>query len=223
MWNFEEQVNHRKTHVHRDDLHALLWTNTTTSASAQTLSAGNDVYQRFITGSKDNQVRLWDISPSGSIELQGEVRTRGDSNSWITALTRAYTRDHFIYGTRDGVVGFIHSELGQIKQFPLPQRFNPKCKTKNQNRITTVYSMHEYDRDLHEYVLIGKPKSLLCARIQYNAQAQPKEEDKSNDDDNEKKQDAVGDKTMNLVIEYEEELHSNDWVSSYLKFHPIIK
>ena len=194
MWEVQEDLATRRNCAHDDDIHAMLWTKTSHGMSSR----------NFITGSKDNTVRVWNLNhASHKIEFRAQIREKRLSyDSWITALTPICTNHHFLYGTRDGMLGLIDEEQ-DVGTFSLPKpKVKAKCKTKNQDRVTTLYSLQEYDRDLDSFVWIGKPKSIICAQIEIGNnfdQIDTKSEHK-----------AYNPNSFNIL--YEENVHSNDWV-----------
>jgi WD40 repeat protein len=155
--------------AHDDDIHAMLWCDT----------------GRFASGSKDNAIKLWSITPSGDITPANILKPPSRNyEAWITALDVNGYGD-IIYGTRDGDLN-IRGRTMRLKYHE-----DVKCKSRNKERITTVYSMHQFDpldSEMRRYTLVGRPRDLFCVKDYGHG---------------------------NPRICWQKTIHSNDWVSNF--------
>ena len=160
--------------AHSDDIHALEW-----------LSPG-----KFISGSKDNLVKIWNINEQGNVNEELTFRESGDYSSWITALSVGKASEAF-YGTRDGLLGQVVD--GEFSEHPLHSRgFKTSiCKNRNKTRVTTLYHMANAPdvavNPVSDLLLIGTQKSILCWNPTTNR------------------------------LSWKQDLHVNDWVSQSMR------
>ena len=132
--------------AHSDDIHAAVWH-----------SPGV-----FMSGSKDNTLKIWDVNERGEIRPLDNLRRTGDYLSWITALT-VNSIGEVLYGTRDGEIGSISPENQIQLQLDQVGKGGVICKERNMRRVTTVYSMHHHNDRFANLALIGRPQELICA------------------------------------------------------------
>eukprot|EP01038_Epipyxis_sp_PR26KG_P007938 gene7938-10771_t len=182
--------------AHYDDIHGMVWMQP----------------RQFVSGSKDNTLKVWGINNIGEITFDSRLRNAGNYTSWITALGKV-NDEELIFGTRDGKLSMISTskdvncslELDECqKQNQTGVSYNNHgyqnrnkngsiCKTRNQSRVTTLYALSNFEPHLSSYVMVGRPKELLCVDI--------------------------SDPMAGFEIKWKENLHSNDWVYCVL---PII-
>lgn len=130
--------------AHNDDIHAAVWRDS----------------GHFISGSKDNTLKTWNIDEFGKIAHLNTIKEHGDYTSWITALT--VNSEGVFYGTRDGNVGTISPGQHRDVHLDRLEAGGPICKSRNEQRVTAIYSMRDFDLSYGDTGLIGRPKELIC-------------------------------------------------------------
>ena len=116
--------SHTLKDAHTDDIHGLI-----------KIAPGV-----FVSGSKDNAVKLWDVKEKTPTTLRPRYVTRGYEH-WVTALCKI-SDTKFAHGTRSGYVSIWNMEGKELNSF----KYTPSacsrdelfCKDRNKERITCI-------------------------------------------------------------------------------------
>ena len=88
------QLTKRVTNAHIDDIHGLQLLDTSVF--------GDEKSTRFLSGSKDGKVKIWNVDGKMEWEMPCSEKSEGDYSRWITALSSCGKK--FQAGTRNGVL-----------------------------------------------------------------------------------------------------------------------
>lgn len=126
--------------AHADDIHGLL-----------RMNGG-----RFLSGSKDGHIFMWDME--GNLVDTLQHQTRRDYTKWLTAMCPySCRRNAFAYATRDGQLQVMDASTGEtiLRRHNVaspPPSSGIKCKARNSNRITCL-KMDSFNNQL----FVGSP------------------------------------------------------------------
>ena len=120
------------SNAHSDDIHGLL-----------RMHGGS----RFLSGSKDGNIFMWDMEGNQVDTLQRQ--SRRDYTKWLTAMCPYDSYRHqnaFAYATRDGQLQVMDASTGEtilrrrnlVSHPPSSTSGHLKCKARNSNRITCL-------------------------------------------------------------------------------------
>jgi WD40 repeat protein len=112
----------------------------------------------FVSGSKDNDLKMWNISGELIQPLVTEASQRG-YKYWVTALSK-FSNGYWASGTRDGYITIWNSagrELANIEYNPSKgAKGQYVCKERNKSRINCITELETTDHTTTFYT--GTPK-----------------------------------------------------------------
>lgn len=152
------------TNAHDDDIHGLQMLDSSVSGDGQL---------RFLSGSKDGEVKMWSSEGRMIREMLASERPRRDSYCrWITALSSC--GEKFQAGTRNGVllswvkdaeseaIGF--RKIGDFRIDPLViDGRRAAAKERNQCRINCIFPISRLspkNRHLQNLIFLGQPRGV---------------------------------------------------------------